>query len=103
MKRYSTLYLLNEQYQHIGSSSYSEAQAILQRIVADHKRTPVGIYDSKTELFEWEPTRQHEYNQSAIGEQGKLADQVIPIAQALRYRDTTWQRTGNFRRPGFFA
>ncbi len=103
MKRYSILYLLNEQYQHIGSATHPEAQAILQKIVADPKRVPVGIYDGKTELFEWEPSRQHEYNGAGIGEQGKLAEQVIPIAQALRYRDATWQRAGNFRRPGFFA
>ncbi|MBC7570828.1 MAG: hypothetical protein H7319_13995 [Spirosoma sp.] len=103
MKRYSILYLLNEQYQHIGSATYPEAQAILQKVVADPKRVPVGIYDGKTELFEWEPGRQHEYNTAGIDEQGKLAEQVIPIAQALRYRDVTWQRASNFRRPGFFA
>jgi len=103
MKRYSILYLLNEQYQHVGSATYPEAQAILQKIVADSKRIPVGIYDGKTELFEWETARQQEYNKAAIDEQGKLADQVIPIAQALRYRDATWQLTGNFRRPSFFA
>lgn len=95
--------MLGEQYQHVGSTTYTDAQAILHKIVADPKRTPVGIYDGKTELFEWEPTRQQEYNQAAIDEQGKLADQVIPIVQALRYRDATWQFTGTFRRPSFFA
>jgi len=103
MNRFSILYLLNEQYQHIGSTTYAEAQAIMQKIVADPKRIPVGIYDGKTELFEWEPTRQREYNQAAIGEQGKLAEQVIPIAQALRHRDATWQRAGNVKRLSFFA
>ena len=101
MKRYSVLYLLGEQYQHVSSATYEEAQTILQRVIADPKRVPVGIYDGKTELFEWESTRQQEYNRAAIGEQGKLADQVIPIAQALRHRDANWQLTGNFRRPSF--
>ena len=103
MKRYSVLYLLKEQYQHVGCATYSEAQSILQQLVKDTKRTPVGIYDDKTELFEWEPVRQQEYNQAAIGEQGKLADQIIPIAQALRHRDSTWQVAGDFRRPSFFT
>lgn len=103
MKRYSVLYLLKEQYHHIGSTTHSEAKALLQRLAADAKRTPVGIYDSKTELFEWEPTRQREYNQASIEEQGRLGNQIILIAQALRRRDSNWYLTGQFQRPNFFA
>ena len=74
---------------------------MLQKLLADPRRTPVGIYDAKTELVEWEPTRQFTYNGADIQEQGKLADQVIDIAQALRRRDAAIHPV--LRRPSFFA
>lgn len=101
MKRFSVLYLLREQYQHIGCDTHSEALGVLQKLQSDPKRTPVGVYDAKTELFEWEPTRQHTYNGADIQEQSRLADQVITIAQALRRRDASWMPA--MRRPSFFA
>lgn len=101
MKRFSVLYLLREQYQHIDCDTHSEAKSVLQKLGPDTKRTPVGIYDAKTELFEWEPTRQHTYNGADFQEQGKLADQIITIAQALRRRDATWQLS--LHPPGLFA
>jgi hypothetical protein len=103
MNRFSVLYTRKGQYHHIGSATHSEAMSILQNLSTNSKRVPVGIYDAKTELFEWEPSLQHTYNQSNIEEQGKLADQIITIAQALRRRDTSWQPVGMFRRPSFFA
>jgi hypothetical protein len=101
MKRYSVLYMLREQYHHIGCTTHSEAKSVLQKLLTDTRRTPVGIYDAKTELFEWEPTRQYTYNGADIQEQGKLADQIITIAQALRRRDASWNPT--LHRPSFFA
>lgn len=103
MNRFSVLYMLNGQYHHLGAATQSEAMSVLQNLAKNTKRVPVGIYDAKTELFEWEPGRQKEYNQGDIEEQGKLAGQIITIAQALRRRDASWQPAGTFRRPSFFA
>lgn len=101
MKRFSVIYLLREQYHHIACNTQSEAIDVLQKLQVDMKRTPVGVYDAKTELFEWEPTRQQVYNGASIQEQGKLADQIISIAQALRRRDASW--TPALNRPTYFA
>ncbi|QJW90018.1 hypothetical protein HNV11_11845 [Spirosoma taeanense] len=103
MKRYSVLYLLQEQYHHIGCTSYAQARTVLQTLLQDSRRTPVGIYDAKTELFEWEPGGQQAYNQASIEEQSRQAEQVITIAQALRRRDASWHPALNFQRPSFFA
>lgn len=103
MKRFSVLYQLKEQYYHVGCATAAEARTVLQRLATDPKRTPVGTYDAKTELFEWAPIRQQEYDQAMIGEQGKRDEQIVLIAQALRRRDSSWQVTGDFRRPNFFA
>jgi hypothetical protein len=103
MNRFSVLYMLNGQYHHISCNTHSEAISILQTLSANPSRTAVGIYDAKTELFEWEPGRQHNYNQAEIEEQGQLATQIINVAQALRRRDASWQPSGSLRRPSFFA
>ncbi len=103
MKRFSVLYLFKEQYHHVGCDTHTEAKTILQKLTTDSERTAVGIYDAKTELFEWEPTRQRAYNQAGIAEQGKLGDQIITIVEALRRRDSNGLLTGDFRRPSFFA
>lgn len=103
MKRFSVLYLLREQYQHVGCATYAEAKAVLQKLSTNPRRMPVGIYDDKTELFEWEPTRQQTYNQASIGEQGHHGNHIIEIAQALRRRDGSWHPAADFRRPSFFA
>jgi hypothetical protein len=103
MNRFSVLYMLNGQYHHIGCASHPEAVTILSQLTNNPRRTAVGIYDAKTELFEWEPSRQHTYNQADIEEQGQLATQIINVAQALRRRDASWQPAGPFRRPSFFA
>lgn len=103
MNRFSVLYLLKEQYHHIGSDTLGEAEQLVRTLQSDKKRTPVGIYDAKTELFQWEPGRQLAYDQGNIEEQGKLGKQIIMIVQALRRRDGSWQPAGGFRRPSFFA
>ncbi|GAB3800190.1 hypothetical protein GCM10028819_25020 [Spirosoma humi] len=95
--------MLNGQYHHISLATYSDAQSVLQNLSKNTKRVPVGIYDAKTELFEWEPDRQKNYNQASIEEQGRLADQIVTIAQALRRRDASWQPASMLRRPSFFA
>lgn len=95
--------MLNGQYHHIGCATHAEATSILQKLVVNPRRVAVGIYDAKTELFEWEPNRQHKYNQADIEEQGQLATQIINVAQALRRRDASWQPASMFRRPSFFA
>lgn len=103
MNRFSVLYMLKGQYHHIGASTHAEAVSLLQNLSTNTKRVPIGIYDDKTELFEWEPSRQQIYTTGTIEEQGKLADQIITIAQSLRRRDASWQPAGTFRRPSFFA
>lgn len=103
MKRFSVLYLLKEQYHHIGTNTQAEARAILEKLLTDKRRTPVGIYDDKTELIEWEPTRQRAYDRTSIGEQGNSGNQIIAIAQALRRRDSSWRPSGDFKMPSLFA
>lgn len=95
--------MLNGQYHHSICSTHQEAVSILQNVSSNPKRIPVGIYDDKTELFEWETSRQQAYNQGDIEEQGKLANQIISVAQALRRRDASWQPAVTVRRPSFFA
>ena len=103
MNRFSVLYLLRDQYYHLGCSTHAEAQTVLQTLAANPYRTPVGIYDAKTELIEWEPGRQADYEQASIEEQGRLAEQTILIVQALRRRDASGHPTSGFRRPSLFA
>jgi hypothetical protein len=103
MNRFSVIYTLKEQYHHIVCSTHEEAVSVLQNVPSNPKRTPVGIYDAKTELFEWETSRQNTYEQADFEEQGKLANQIISVAQALRRRDASWQPALENRRPTFFA
>lgn len=103
MKRYSVLYLLNEQYRHVFCATQEEASAVLQKLRTDQKRIPVGVYDAKTELVDWDAAFHPDFSKAPIGQQGMLADQVITIAQALRRRDSSWQPAVDFRRPSFFA
>lgn len=101
MERFSVLYQLDEEYHHISCLTHEEAKSILQRLTAESNRIPVGIYDAKTELFEWEPIRQRAFNKAGIAEQGKLGDQIITIAEALRRRNPSWASVCDFPRPAF--
>jgi hypothetical protein len=91
MNRYSVVYLLRKQYYHLCCRTKSEAISVLEHLFTLDGHVPVGIYDAKTELFYWEPQRQFEYNKAQIEEQGKLADQIIRISQALRRQTQTGQ------------
>ncbi|MCK8495954.1 hypothetical protein M0L20_29075 [Spirosoma sp. RP8] len=91
MNRYSVLYLLEKQYHAFYCSTQSEAMSALALLSDEDGHTPLGIYDAKTELFDWEPTRQNQYAQASIEEQGKLGNQIIQIAQGLRQQDEMGQ------------
>lgn len=100
--RYSVVYLINDQHQHAGCGSYEEAKHLVDKLQDDPNREPIGIYDDKTELFEWEPMLKEIYDQSSIHEQGVHGAEIISIAQALRRRDSSWHQ-GGFQRPSIFA
>ncbi|WP_018621225.1 hypothetical protein [Spirosoma luteum] len=104
MNRFSVLYLLKERHQHIICQTISEARSVLQTISTSKGRIPIGIYDAKTELFEWEPGQQHHhYTEAGINEQGNVDEQIITISQALRRRDASWQVKGSLQRPSIFC
>ncbi|GAB2577987.1 hypothetical protein [Spirosoma areae] len=87
MNRFSVIYLLKKQYHHISCATQAEAEAALTHVCAQNDCRPIGIYDAKTELFYWEPTRQRQYNKASIERQGKLGDQITLLAQRLRQGD----------------
>ncbi|MFD2936807.1 hypothetical protein [Spirosoma flavum] len=95
MNRFSVIYLLKQQYQHIYCATHAEAESIMERMLTQKGHTPIGIYDAKTELFYWEPKRQDQYNHARIEEQGQLGDQITTIAQTLRNQDEAWQHPAN--------
>jgi hypothetical protein len=100
--RYSVLYTINGQYHHLGCSSQSEAQSSLGILMTDGNRIPVGIYDAKTDLFEWEIIGQYFHSQDPISDQRHRLNEVLTISRALRRRDASWQ-SGYLQKPGFFA
>lgn len=87
MNRFSVIYLLRKQYHHIYCATQPEAEAVLSHLLSQRHCKPIGIYDAKTELFIWEPTRQHQYDRASIQQQGQLGDQIIRTAQTLRHHD----------------
>ena len=89
MNRFSVIYLLKRQYHHICCSTHQEAEATLANLLTQEGHKPIGIYDAKTELFVWEPTRQRQYDKASIEKQGKLGEQINRIAQSLRHQDQT--------------
>ena len=95
MNRFSVIYLLQKQYHHIYCDTHEEADAALAHLSTQEGYKPIGVYDAKTELFFWEPIRQHQYDKASIGKQGKLGDQIIGIAQALRHHDEVNQGQTN--------
>ncbi|WP_229216600.1 hypothetical protein [Dyadobacter sp. 3J3] len=100
--RYSVLYTLNAQYQHIGCSSQAEAQSALGLLMTDGNRIPVGIYDEKTDSFEWEIIGQYFHSQDSTIDQNSRLQEVLTISRALRRRDSSWQ-PGYLQKPSFFA
>ena len=100
--RYSVLYTLKSQYHHIGCSSQAEAQSVLGLLMTDGNRIPVGIYDEKTDTFEWEIIGQYFHSQDSASEQNSRLEEVLTISRALRRRDSSWQ-PGYLQKPSFFA
>jgi hypothetical protein len=100
VKRYSVVYVLNEQYKQLSCSLLEQAREAMQLLLEDKERTPIGIYDDKTELFEWENSLRDEYEKASMMDQGRRGEEIINIAQALRRRD--WD-LGEFRRPSLFS
>ncbi len=85
MNRFSVIYLLKRQYHSIYCSTHQEAEAVSATLLSQEGYKPIGIYDAKTELFVWEPTRQRQYDKASIQKQGQLGERINRIVQALRY------------------
>ena len=100
--RYSVLYTLKGQYQHVGCSSEEEAQYVLGMLMTDGNRIPVGIYDSNTDSFEWEIIGQYFHSQDSMNDQQERLHEVLTISRTLRRRDASWQ-PGYLQKPSFFA
>ena len=100
--RYSVLYTLKGRYQHVGCSSEEDAQHVLGTLMTDGNRIPVGIYDSKTDSFEWEIIGQYFHSRHPVMDQQERLHEILTISRALRRRDASWQ-PGHLQKPSFFA
>lgn len=100
--RYSVLYMLNDQYQHVGCPNQEEAQLVQSLMLTDENRVPVGIYDSRTDSFEWEIVGEYLSAQGSGEHQRDLEEAILTIARALRRRDASWHPE-YLQRPSFFA
>jgi hypothetical protein len=100
--RYSVLYLRDEQYHHVGCASQAEAQVVMGNMMTDANRIPVGIYDGRTDAFEWEIIGQYFYSQDSPEAQQERLEQVLNVSRVLRRRDSSWE-PGYLQRPSFFA
>ena len=100
--RYSVVYTFKSQYRHVGCSSQSEAQSVMGMLMTDEDRIPIGIYDGKTDSFEWEMIGQYFHSQDPIADQQNRLEEVLTISRALRRRDSSWM-PGYLQRPSFFA
>lgn len=100
--RYSVLYTLKGQYQHVGCSSEEEAQHVLGTLMTDGNRIPIGIYDSKTDSFEWEIIGQYFHSQDLMSDAEERLQEALTVSRALRRRDSSWQ-PGFLGRASFFA
>jgi hypothetical protein len=100
--RYSVLYTLKGQYQHVGCSSEEEAQYVLGTLMTDGNRIPIGIYDSKTDIFEWEIIGQYFHAQDPITDQQERLHEILTVSKVLRRRDSSWH-PGVMGRVSFFA
>jgi hypothetical protein len=100
--RYSVLYTLKGQYQHVGCSSEEEAQHVLGSLMTDGNRIPVGIYDSATDAFEWEIIGQYFHSQDLMSNPEERLNEVLTVSRSLRRRDSSWE-PGFLGRASFFA
>ena len=99
---YSVLYTLKGQYQHVGCSSEEEAQFVLGTLMTDGNRIPIGIYDSKSDTFEWEIIGQYFHSQDLMSDPEARLEEVLTVSRALRRRDSSWE-PGFLGRASFFA
>lgn len=100
--RYSVLYTLNDQYQHIGCTTQEEAQLVQSLMLTDEHRVPVGIYDSRTDTFEWEIVGEYLAARGSDEHQRSREEAILTVARALRRRDASWHPE-YLQRPSFFA
>ncbi len=100
--RYSVLYMLNDQYQHVGCPTQEEAQLVQSLMLTDENRVPVGIYDSRTDSFEWEIVGEYLAAKGSDDHQRDREEAILTIARALRRRDASWHPE-YLQRPSFFA
>ncbi|MEO6286757.1 MAG: hypothetical protein ABIN80_25440 [Dyadobacter sp.] len=100
--RYSVLYTLKGQYQHVGCSSEEEAQYVLGTLMTDGNRIPTGIYDSKTDSFEFEIIGQYFHAQDPIADQQERLHEILTVSKVLRRRDGSWH-PAVMGRASFFA
>jgi len=100
--RYSVIYTLNDQYQHVGCPTQEEAQLVQSLMLTDENRVPVGIYDSRAGSFEWEIVGEYLGAQGSDEHQRDREDAILTIARALRRRDASWHPE-YLQRPSFFA
>lgn len=100
--RYSVLYTLNDQYQHVGCPTQEEAQLVQSLMLTDESRVPVGIYDSRTDSFEWEIVGEYLGGQGSDERQRNREEAILTVARALRRRDASWHPQ-YLQRPSFFA
>ena len=91
MNRFSVIYLFRKQFYHIYSATQAEAETVLQHLLTQDEKEPIGVYDAKTELFYWESERQIKYDKAPIEEQGPLGDQITTIAKNLRQQGDSQQ------------
>ncbi|MGA0558757.1 hypothetical protein ACO2Q8_19015 [Larkinella sp. VNQ87] len=87
MSRYSVLYQFRKTYFQLPCETLAEARQTLRRLYTKKNKKPIGIYDAKTELFEWETVRQQQFNRLTVEEQGRLGNEMIAIVQQLRSRE----------------
>ncbi|WP_090385767.1 hypothetical protein [Dyadobacter sp. SG02] len=100
--RYSVLYTLNDQYQHVGCPTQEEAQLVQSLMLTDENRVPVGIYDSRADSFEWEIVGEYLAAQGSDEHQRDRQEAILTVARALRRRDASWHPE-YLQRPSFFA
>lgn len=101
MERFSVVFISSEQYHQISCATQAEAAAMLKQVFIDQDKEPIGIYDAKTELFDWEPVQKHQYDKLGVEEQGRLGNHLISIAQTLRQQEQQRQEPGIIQEPIF--
>jgi|GEM_PF-3558891 len=84
MNRFSLLYLYKGSFYHKTYPTRSETDESIKNFSQTLKGIPLGVYDAKTELFTWEASREKEYSQLAIEEQGRRGNEIISIIEKLR-------------------